>query len=736
MQKIVIGKDIVSVAKLLGKGGEGEVYSIDGHSGLAVKIYSSSSLRAKREEKVRAMVAEGLAAQTDLIAYPGEVVTDLHGNFLGFVMLRVSGYRPLHELYSPKSRQRHFPKSDYRFIVHAALNVARAVGKVHQTGCVIGDLNHSGVLVAQDATVSLIDADSFQFSLNGKSYPCVVGVPDFTPPELHGKNLAAVQRTIQHDNFGLAVAIFQLLFMNRHPYAGRFNGPDLSIGQAIAQNRFAYSLIRRAETRTTPPPGALTLDMFPNEFANLFEDAFGLSPNLRPGALDWVRGLKNLEGSLNRCGKVKTHFFPSVAGGCVWCKLTADSSYDMFPDSSSGDDSVRIDTRGTEAAIREILSFQFPTASDLLPRVPAPSGVSNTLRDERNRKQGRALLGLLMLGGAAAGFFYLIEAWIMWVGLTIWGWVNFSDREISSGPYLQAFKRADEGVQRELNAFVQRNGMAEVVKVRIDLDSTISAYKAHDGTLSRDLQSLKANREARQRRVYLDRFNIRSAKISGIGPAKKATLISFGIETAADISKSTVMRVPGFGSVMATKLVSWRAGIESRFRYDPNPNAQDVSDEKELRRRYTAEKAKLESSIRNGLNTLKNAKIQLTSLPGKARVDKALINALAVRSQTERDLRELGVVVPSSGVALMVAPEPKPTPTPSLAPRFTTHKTSAPLITARARPTQNTNLASNVPDCPFCGRPMVKRTARRGRNAGGKFWGCSGYPYCKGTRNI
>ncbi|MCU0723609.1 MAG: hypothetical protein MUC63_08345 [Planctomycetes bacterium] len=26
------------------------------------------------------------------------------------------------------------------------------------------------------------------------------------------------------------------------------------------------------------------------------------------------------------------------------------------------------------------------------------------------------------------------------------------------------------------------------------------------------------------------------------------------------------------------------------------------------------------------------------------------------------------------------------------------------------------------------------RTARRGKRAGSKFWGCSGYPDCKGTR--
>lgn len=37
------------------------------------------------------------------------------------------------------------------------------------------------------------------------------------------------------------------------------------------------------------------------------------------------------------------------------------------------------------------------------------------------------------------------------------------------------------------------------------------------------------------------------------------------------------------------------------------------------------------------------------------------------------------------------------------------------------------------PICPKCGSAMVLRTARHGRNAGGKFYGCSNYPNCKGT---
>jgi restriction system protein len=39
-----------------------------------------------------------------------------------------------------------------------------------------------------------------------------------------------------------------------------------------------------------------------------------------------------------------------------------------------------------------------------------------------------------------------------------------------------------------------------------------------------------------------------------------------------------------------------------------------------------------------------------------------------------------------------------------------------------------------LPNCPSCGKPMVMRTARKGKAAGAQFWGCAGYPGCIGTR--
>lgn len=46
------------------------------------------------------------------------------------------------------------------------------------------------------------------------------------------------------------------------------------------------------------------------------------------------------------------------------------------------------------------------------------------------------------------------------------------------------------------------------------------------------------------------------------------------------------------------------------------------------------------------------------------------------------------------------------------------------------------SVARDDPQCPKCGEQMIKRTARKGRNAGGEFWGCPQFPKCRGVRQI
>jgi DNA-binding helix-hairpin-helix protein with protein kinase domain len=70
------------------------------------------------------------------------------------------------------------------------------------------------------------------------------------------------------------VVIFQLLFMGRHPYSGRFLGvEEMSLERAIHEFRFAYGA-KAEEKQMRQPPGTLSLNAIPSPIAELFSRAF------------------------------------------------------------------------------------------------------------------------------------------------------------------------------------------------------------------------------------------------------------------------------------------------------------------------------------------------------------------------------------------------------------------------------------------------------------------------------
>lgn len=53
-----------------------------------------------------------------------------------------------------------------------------------------------------------------------------------------------------------------------------------------------------------------------------------------------------------------------------------------------------------------------------------------------------------------------------------------------------------------------------------------------------------------------------------------------------------------------------------------------------------------------------------------------------------------------------------------------------------APPIASVSKSEIAPACPQCGSSMVKRTARKGNNAGADFWGCTKFPACRGVRQL
>ena len=372
-----------TLGKRLGGGGEGEVFLAGPSGDLAVKLYKNPR-RPRLEAKIRAMVQAGLAAQSELAAFPWAVMLGSDGLFAGFLMRAVRDRLPLHEVYAPAARKQHFPTADYGFLAHTATNIARAVASVHLTGCVIGDVNASGMLVDHQATVALVDADSFQFVTATQKFPCLVGTPEYTPPELQGRSLEGITRTPNHDNFGLAVLIFQTLMMGHHPFNGVYsssvqNPPPIS--KRIEQLHYPHpipdpnhpsawdwlhahnaSLSREgSSTRpgsphhasgtgtgstdtgqqrpttarrvpVTPPPGLPSLVELSPVLAALFAQALNTRGDVeRPTAQQWVEALEAFEASLYVCPEDKHHLYPGHLNSCPWCQMEVQSGTPLFP---------------------------------------------------------------------------------------------------------------------------------------------------------------------------------------------------------------------------------------------------------------------------------------------------------------------------------------------------------------------------------------------------------------------
>jgi DNA-binding helix-hairpin-helix protein with protein kinase domain len=317
----------------LGKGGEGTVFNVANEPNLVAKVYHNA-VSTHHESKLRAMM--GLARK-ELCAIAAWPTATLHarpgGRVCGLVMRKIKDFSEIHFLYSPAHRKARLPHADWRFLIHTAMNCAAAFDTVHSFGVVIGDVNQSNVFVSGQGLVSLIDCDSYQLQCNGQLYPCEVGIDLFTPPELQGRPFRGVVRTPNHDRFGLAVLIFYLLFMNRHPFAGRYLGQgEMPIEKAIKQHYFAYS--RSAQTyQMQTPLHALPLSAVSSQVVDFFERAFGpvsAQQNLRPTAADWVTALKAMLASLRSCTSDPGHVYASHLANCPWCGLMRQGAPNFF----------------------------------------------------------------------------------------------------------------------------------------------------------------------------------------------------------------------------------------------------------------------------------------------------------------------------------------------------------------------------------------------------------------------
>lgn len=409
----------------VGRGGEATVYAPAGLPDQLAKVYHRPT--AAHAAKLAAMIARPPSDTTAgsghvAVAWPTQrlLATDGTGLVAGYLMPRVRDALLLQQVLNPKTRTSLAPGFSYFYLLHTARNLAAAVGAVHQTGHVVGDLNESNILVNARALVTLIDTDSFQVAVEGRCFHCPVGKVEYTPRELQSKNLADAIRKPEHDHFGLGVMVFQLLMQGGHPFGGMLTSRE-SIGgmaQWIAGGQWPYG--RQRPCVFKPRPAAPPWESLPTPVQELLWQCFDdghADPARRPTARDWTQALADAENQVRPCDANSLHYFPKRLAECPWCTMARTFGRDPFPAAPSTVQQPlpAVGFSSESESEQETATETVPSANTAAPS-PTPEAIH---RPPRKRRLARAagcgfVIALLGGGGVGAASYlgYLDPAWL------------------------------------------------------------------------------------------------------------------------------------------------------------------------------------------------------------------------------------------------------------------------------------------------------------------------------------
>jgi len=569
----------VRLGRELGRGGEGSVFEVEGAENLAAKIYHRTPLEGEHVEKLETMVSLWSERLETVSAWPRSLLYKAQNRHAcGFLLPRIVAARQLHELYGSSNRRQHFPDAQWHHLVLAARNTAAAFESFHSAGIAIGDVNQGNLLVDAQMCVRMIDCDSSQITSREKTFFCPVGTAHFTPPELQSKKLRDVYRTKNHDGFGLAVLIFHLLFVGRHPFAGRYRGEgDMPIEKAIAERRFAFS-INREQTLVDPPPASLLLTDLPSGLGQLFEEAFravDANGDVRPSASRWVEQLDLLIKQRKTCHFDPLHVYYGQLRECPWCRIEDQGGPSFFMPSNGVQtlSSKRVEQLDARINLLQIAEFPELFSSKLeLPSMPLLK------KFETLPKRSRVDVAAFVLAVACC----LCLIGIVWRpalalgAVCLWGscgYLAFTKESQTRRKTVDDFHawlvRAMDRLHKFSSGIVashQRRN-EEYNRAIDDFRLEIKHYRAEGEELHKVLKQQGSVQKDDFLRKRLVRDNFRD--ISGLTRAMVPMLESFGVDSAYDIDPINLHSVPNVSAATSIGLLQWKAKVEQEFVFKP-----------------------------------------------------------------------------------------------------------------------------------------------------------------------
>jgi serine/threonine protein kinase len=245
-------------------GGEGEIYA---RNGFAYKIYHDPAK----------MIPDGKIlelAQINLsnVLNPTDIIKDVKGKSIGFVMKYVSDTEFLVKLFSKGFRVKN--SIDEAMIRALALRMQLTTQEIHSRGILLVDLNEFNFLTSRDYTeVYFIDTDSYKT----KSYPATALMESVRDRQVKNN-----QFTEFSDFYSLGITMFQL-YTGVHPYKGKH--PDFAARDWPLMMDKGISVFNK-DCRM--PPATYPLNSIPRGHLKWFEAIFEKGERSKPPLPDQV----------------------------------------------------------------------------------------------------------------------------------------------------------------------------------------------------------------------------------------------------------------------------------------------------------------------------------------------------------------------------------------------------------------------------------------------------------------
>lgn len=218
--------------KRLSGGAEGMVFTTSNPKYVA-KIYHKGVITPLRWAKLKKLTELGITSHG--FCTPQHLLY-FRGVPVGYTMFIGKGTTLSNVFDGPDAILENFPDWTRLDVCETLLSLIGKYLYLHMHNIIAGDIQLKNALIYTSSTQYLIDMDSVQVG----NLPCPVGTEEFTDPRLWGRDFSGFVRTLEDEDYSIAMLVFTVLFCGLHPYATRKGAETLR--EEIVNRNFPYTL--------------------------------------------------------------------------------------------------------------------------------------------------------------------------------------------------------------------------------------------------------------------------------------------------------------------------------------------------------------------------------------------------------------------------------------------------------------------------------------------------------------